>query len=82
MSAMTENQQELGPLLQDPVPLHFVGGPWCGLTRASRMAGEVRVHSEEILGRVHVYRRIGTTKDSAEVVMHREIRDDGRPGAR
>lgn len=72
---------DLGPLLENAVPVHFVGGLVCGLTPMSRMPGDVLVRSELIRDRWHVYRRTGMAKGPAEVVMHREIRDEGR-GAR
>jgi hypothetical protein len=80
MNAMTEPAQDLGPLLEKPVPVHFIGGPWCGLTAQTRMAGEVWVISEQLSDRkrTHVYRRTGRIVNEIELLMHREIRDERR----
>lgn len=78
MTAAPVEDPKLGPLLEHPVPVHFIGGPLCGATLASRMAGEVHVWSEQVTGRLHVYRRIGLKRIDAEVVFHREIREERR----
>lgn len=77
MTAAPTSDSKLGPLLENPVPVHFVGGLVCGLTLMTRMASEVLVNSEDLKGRQHVYRRTGRALRAAEIVMHCEIRDTG-----
>lgn len=81
---IAEVHPELGPMLEEPEPVQFVGGPFCGVEAHTRMAECILIEITDgpCSGRKHWYERIGRSDgNGCSIVQHSLIDDDGRQRA-